>query len=110
MNGVMGVAKEIDGVKKAVVNLPKYLVNKALEKAELRGLAVEAIMEIVKAMELEDQMRFVEYTVKLTKGKANLRLVAVDLILMLMTSMRDPLGVELDCEDSHSWGDRKSVV
>lgn len=104
MNGVMGVAKESDGVKKAVVNLPKYLVNKALQKAELRGLAVEAIMEIVKAMELEDQMRFVEYTVKLTKGKANLRLVAVDLILMLMTSMRDPLGVELDCEDSHSWG------
>lgn len=104
MNGVMGVAKESDGVKNAVVNLPKYLVNKAPEKAEPRGLAVEAIMEIVKAMELEDQMGFVEYTVKLTKGKANLRLVAVDLILMLMMSTRDPLGVELDCEDSHSWG------
>lgn len=60
MNGVMGVSKESDGVRKAVVNLPKYLVNKAPEKAELRGLAVEAIMEIVKAMELEDQMGFVE--------------------------------------------------
>lgn len=104
MNKMMGVAKESGGVKKAIVNLPKYLANKAPEKAELRGLAVEAIMEIVIAMEFEDQMGFVEYAVKMTQGKSNIRLLAVDLILMLTTSLRDPLGVDLNGEVSDSWG------
>ena len=47
MHRMMGVAKSSDGVKKAVVNLPRYLVQKAPEKTELRALAVGSIMEIV---------------------------------------------------------------
>ncbi|KAK3189568.1 hypothetical protein Dsin_029129 [Dipteronia sinensis] len=103
-NQMMGMARESEEIKKAVVNLPKYLVNKAPEKAEPRGLAVEAIMEIVKAMEVEDQIGFSEYTVKMSRGKANLRLLAVDLILTIMMSLRDPLGVDLDVEVENSWG------
>ncbi|KAK0607776.1 hypothetical protein LWI29_020360 [Acer saccharum] len=103
-NQMMGMAKESEEIKKAVVNLPKYLVNKAPEKAEPRGLAVEAILEIVKAMEVENQIGFAEYTVKMSRGKANLRLLAVDLILTIMMSLRDPLGVDLDVEVENSWG------
>ncbi|KAK3189572.1 hypothetical protein Dsin_029133 [Dipteronia sinensis] len=103
-NQMMGMARESEEIKKAVVNLPKYLVNKAPEKAEPRGLAVEAILEIVKAMEVEDQIGFAEYTVKMSRGKANLRLLAVDLILTIMMSLRDPLGVDLDVEVENSCG------
>ncbi|KAI9196349.1 hypothetical protein LWI28_023173 [Acer negundo] len=71
-----GYGQDSEEIKKTVVNLPKYLVNKSPEKAEPRGLAVEAIMEIVKAMEVEDQIGFAEYTVKMSRGKANLRLLA----------------------------------
>ncbi|GAV74919.1 Cnd1 domain-containing protein [Cephalotus follicularis] len=102
---VVGVEKESEGVRKAVVNLPRYLAQKAPEKAEPRGLAVEAIVEIVRAMEFQDQIGFIEYVVKMTQGKASLRLLAVDLILMLMMSLRDPLGVDLDGDTKHhSWG------
>ncbi|KAI9195668.1 hypothetical protein LWI28_017082 [Acer negundo] len=104
INQMMGMAKESEEIKKTVVNLPKYLVNKSPEKAEPRGLAVEAIMEIVKAMEVEDQIGFAEYTVKMSRGKANLRLLAVDLILTIMMSLRDPLGVDLDVEVENYWG------
>jgi len=93
-----------NGVKKAVVNFPRYLAQKAPEKSEPRALAVESIMEIVKVMEFEDRIGFVEYVVKMTQGKANLRLLAVDLILMLMMSLRDPLGVGSGIEVKDSWG------
>ena len=104
MHRMMGVAKSSDGVKKAVVNLPRYLVQKAPEKTELRALAVGSIMEIVKVMEFNDQIGFVEYVLKMTQGKASLRLLGVDLILMLMMSLKDPLGVELDGEVKSEWG------
>ena len=77
----------------------------APEKAEPRGFAVEAILEIVKLMELEDQVGFVEYAVKMTQGKANLRLLGVDLILNLIMLLKDPLvEVDLDCEVRNSCG------
>lgn len=101
---VMGMAKDSGEIKKAIVNLPKYLVHKAPEKAEGRASAVEAIMEIVRAMEYEDQIGFVEYVVKMTQGKAQLRLLAVDLVPMLMMSCRDPLGVNLETGVENSWG------
>ncbi|KAF5738722.1 Condensin-2 complex subunit D3 isoform 1 [Tripterygium wilfordii] len=101
---MVGIAKESDGVKKAVVNLPRYLVHKAPEKAEPRSLAVEAMMEIIKAMDFEDQIAFVEYVVKMTQGKTNLRLLAVDLILMLMMSLSDTLELDSVCETTESWG------
>ena len=67
MNRMMGMAKEFDGVKKAIVNLPRYLLQKAPEKSELWALAVESLMEIVKTSEFEDQIGFVKYVVKMTQ-------------------------------------------
>ncbi|XP_058000935.1 uncharacterized protein LOC110633017 isoform X2 [Hevea brasiliensis] len=99
-----GIAKKNEGVKRALVNLPRYLAQKAPEKAEPRVLAVEATIEIVSAMELNDQIGFTEYVVKMTQGKANLRLLGVDLILNLMMFLKDPFGVYLDCEVKDLWG------
>lgn len=104
VNRMMGMAKDSGEIKKAIVNLPKYLVHKAPEKAEGRASAVEAIMEIVRAMEYEDQIGVVEYVVKMTQGKAQLRLLAVDLVPMLMMSCRDPLGVNSETGVENSWG------
>ncbi|XP_065863666.1 uncharacterized protein [Euphorbia lathyris] len=99
-NHMMNMAKKNESVKGAVVNLPRYLVVKAPEKAEPRGLAVEAIMEIVKAMESDGQVVFVAYVVKMTQGKASLRLLGVDLLLNLMMLLKAPFDSELQ----NSWG------
>ncbi|KAH1209126.1 Condensin-2 complex subunit D3 [Glycine max] len=99
---VTGLSNQCDGVKKALVNFPRYLAKKAPEKAEPRALAVDSIMEVVKVMEFDDQIAFVKYVVQMAQGKSNLRLLAVDLILNLVTSLRDPLGVE--SEGSEAWG------
>lgn len=99
-----GKAKKNEGVKRALVHLPRYLAQKAPEKAEPRVLAVEAITEIVRAMELTDQIEFAEYAIKMTQGKANLRLMGVDLTLNLMMFLKDPFGVYLDCEVKDLWG------
>ncbi|XP_022722411.1 condensin-2 complex subunit D3 [Durio zibethinus] len=101
---MMELGNESDGVKKAVVNFPRYLVQKAPEKAEPRALAVESIMEVVKVMDLEDQIGYIEYVLKMTKGKANLRLLGVDLIAMMLMSLRDPLGVYSDVKVRDYWG------
>lgn len=103
MNKMMGMAKEFDGVKKAVVNLPKYLLQKAPEKSEPRALAVESVMEIVKTMEFEEQTEFVKYVVKMTHGKSQFRLLAVDLIPMLIMSLKGPLEVNSENEIRDSW-------
>lgn len=99
-----GKAKKNEEVKRALVHLPRYLAQKAPEKAEPRVLAVEAITEIVRAMELTDQIEFAEYAIKMTQGKANLRLMGVDLTLNLMIFLKDPFGVYLDCEVKDLWG------
>ncbi|OWM71236.1 condensin-2 complex subunit D3 [Punica granatum] len=94
---MMGLTKEFDGVQKAVINLPKYLAHKAPEKAEPRALAVESIMEVVRLMEHSAQIGFVEYVVKMSEGKSNLRLLGVDLLVILMILLGDTL---LENEDS----------
>lgn len=99
------LSRENDGVRKALVYLPRFLAMKAPEKSEPRALAVDSIMEIVRAMENEDRIGFTEYVAKMTKGKTPLRLLAVDLILAFLTSLPDPLGVKdsgevFDCQ----WG------
>nr|KYP62448.1 Condensin-2 complex subunit D3 [Cajanus cajan] len=96
-----------DGVKKALVNFPRYLAVKAPEKAEPRALAVDSIMEVVRVVEDEEQIAFVKYVVQMAQGKSSLRLLAVDLILNLVMSLKNPLGVEsLDSESglSEVWG------
>ncbi|MED6210281.1 hypothetical protein PIB30_062692 [Stylosanthes scabra] len=103
---MMKVAKENEGVKKAVVNLPRYLVNRAPEKAEPRALAVESVTEIVRVMEIEDQVSFVKYVVSMCLGKSNLRLLGVDLVLSLVMSLKDPLGLNSEEEEGGDdpWG------
>ena len=97
-------ANRSEGVKKAMVNLPKYLVLKAPEKSEPRALAVESIMEIVRRMEFGDQIGFVEHVLKMSQGKSNLRLLATDLIPMLAMSLKDPLGLDSENDVKDSWG------
>ena len=103
-NQMMNVARENEGVKKAVVNFPRYLAHRAPEKAEPRALAVESIMEIVRVMEFGDQIAFVKYVLSMSQGKSNLRLLAVDLVLSLVMSLKDPLGVNSEEEGNDPWG------
>lgn len=104
VNRMMGMGQYSDEIKKAVVNLPKYMVHKAPEKAEPRALAVESIVEVVKILDFEDQVEFADYVVKMSQGKGQFRLLAVDLILLLMTAIRDPLELDSDNETENSWG------
>ncbi|KAI4345407.1 hypothetical protein L6164_012535 [Bauhinia variegata] len=101
---MMAIAEESDGVKKAIIQFPKYLARKVLDKAEPRALAVESIMEIVRILAFEEQIGFVKYAVKMTQGKSNLRFLGTDLILNLLVSLKDPLGVESEDEMEQSWG------
>ncbi|KAI3407688.1 Cnd1 domain-containing protein [Psidium guajava] len=102
-NFMVDAGKECEGIMKAVVNFPKYLVQKAPEKSELRASAVESIMEIFRALEYRYQISFVEYVVKMTEGKSSFRLLAVDLIVPIMMSVEDVLGVQAN-EVNDSWG------
>ncbi|KAG9443799.1 hypothetical protein H6P81_015139 [Aristolochia fimbriata] len=95
---VMTMAKESPAIKKVTVYFPRFLIGKAPEKSESRVFAVESIMEIVKSMEFEDQVGFADYVVKMTEGKAQLRIIAVDLIPMLIMSLPDPSD-----QESSSW-------
>lgn len=105
VNIMIEMTKDSDEIKKAVVNLPKYLVHKSPEKAEPRALAVESIGEVVKILDFEDQIGFVDYVVKMSQGKGQFRLLAVDLFLVLMMSIRNPLGSGSDNEvEDSSWG------
>ncbi|GMI80109.1 Condensin [Hibiscus trionum] len=98
------LGNESDGVKKAVVNFPRYLAQKAPEKAEPRALAVDSIMEVVKVMDFEDQVGYVDYVLKMAHGKTNLRLLGVDLIAMMLMSLRDPFGLDLEIKIRDYWG------
>ncbi|KFK33804.1 hypothetical protein AALP_AA5G062300 [Arabis alpina] len=102
---IIGLGKDNTELKKVVCNLPKFLVHKAPEKAEPRGFAVEAILEIVKAMEVEDQYEFIGFVVKMGQGKSNMRILAVDLIPLLISSLGNPLGITSSENGSQdSWG------
>ncbi|KAI3691568.1 hypothetical protein L6452_31364 [Arctium lappa] len=100
------MARDSDEIRKAMVNLSKYLVGKAPERAEPRALAVESILEIVKALEYKEQIDFADYVVKMTCGKPQLRLLAVDLIPTLIMSLNDPLAVCSEIGYESSWGFR----
>ncbi|KAL7595809.1 hypothetical protein Lser_V15G30715 [Lactuca serriola] len=99
VNKMAVMAKNSDEIRKAMVNLPKYLVSKAPEKSEPRALAVDSILEIVKSLEHKEQMEFADYVVKMTIGKPQLRLLAVDLIPILITTLNNPLGTSSENND-----------
>ncbi|CAL9074433.1 unnamed protein product [Musa textilis] len=100
------LAQDNDAVKDALVYLPRFLATKAPVKSELRACAVDSIMVIVWAMKPEDQIRFTQYVVMMTQGKPQLRLLAVDLILALLTLLPDPLGVKESAQEFNgkAWG------
>ncbi|CAA0817502.1 binding [Striga hermonthica] len=93
-----------DGIKKAVANMPKYLVQKSPERADPRALAVESIIEIVKALDSEHQVKFADYVVKMSQGKGQLRLLSVDLIPVLIMSVKGPFGFDSAEGEGDSWG------
>ncbi|GJM95486.1 hypothetical protein PR202_ga12226 [Eleusine coracana subsp. coracana] len=99
----LGAEEEEEGVRNAVAYLPRYLAVKAPDKTEARGLAVDAIVEVVQALGEEDREGFAGYVVAMAKGKAKGRLLAVDLVLamlpMLLPSNEDGTGMVED-----SWG------
>ncbi|MQM18444.1 hypothetical protein Taro_051437, partial [Colocasia esculenta] len=88
------IARDSDAIRKAMVYFPRFLAVKAPEKSEPRASAVDAIVEIVRTMEPDDQVAFTEFVNKLTQGKPQHRLLAVDLILSLMTTLSNPLGAD----------------
>ncbi|KAJ3681372.1 hypothetical protein LUZ60_015861 [Juncus effusus] len=84
VNKIAPLSNENEGVKNALVFLPRFLATKSPEKAEYRAIAVETILEISRLFTTDDFVSFVHYTVKLAKGKPKLRLLSVDLILGLL--------------------------
>lgn len=103
-NEMVGMSKDSSFLRKAVVNLPRYLAHKAPEKSDARALAVESILDIVKALEFSDQVGFVDYVMKMAQGKSPLRYLAVDLIPKLMMSL-EVSGSEFD-KGEDSWKSR----
>ncbi|KAG8369944.1 hypothetical protein BUALT_Bualt14G0065900 [Buddleja alternifolia] len=104
VNRMLGMGESSGDIRKAVVNMPKFLVNKAPEKAEPRAFAVESIMEIVKAFDFDCQVEFADYVVKMSQGKGQFRLLSVDLIPVIMMSIKDPLGFDMVDGVENSWG------
>uniref|UniRef100_A0A1D1Y9J5 Condensin-2 complex subunit D3 n=1 Tax=Anthurium amnicola TaxID=1678845 RepID=A0A1D1Y9J5_9ARAE len=103
------LAKGNDAMRAALVYFPRFLSMKAPEKSEPRASAVDAIVEIVRVMEPEDRVTFIEFVHKMTEGKPQFRLLAVDLTLSLLTTLPDPLGAddtdEIDDAECHNgWG------
>ncbi|XP_073306940.1 condensin-2 complex subunit CAP-D3 [Primulina huaijiensis] len=104
VNRMVELGESSSDIKKAVANLPKYLAQKAPEKAEPRALAVESIIEIVKALDFEDQVGFADYVVKMSQGKGQFRLLSVDIIPVLMMSLSGSLGFDMVNGVENSWG------
>lgn len=99
----LGAEEGEDEVRKAVVYLPRYLAMKAPDKSEARALAVEAIVEVVRALGAEQGESFAGYVVAMSKGKAKMRLLAVDLVLAMLPVLLPSDGGDCDLEEG-SWG------
>ncbi|KAL2229753.1 condensin-2 complex subunit D3 [Sesamum indicum] len=106
VNDMVGMCESSSDIKMAVANMPKYLVQRAPDKSEPRALAVDSIMEIVKALDFEYQGEFADYIIKMTQGKGQFRLLAVDLVPVFITSLRSPLGFDMVDAVESSWGTR----
>uniref|UniRef100_A0A0E0MNB9 Condensin complex subunit 1 C-terminal domain-containing protein n=1 Tax=Oryza punctata TaxID=4537 RepID=A0A0E0MNB9_ORYPU len=99
----LGVEGGEDGVRKAVGYLPRYLAAKAPEKSEARALAVEAIVEVVRAMGQLEVEGFAGYVLAMAKGKAKGRLLAVDLVLAMLPLLLPSEGDDCGLQEG-SWG------
>lgn len=99
VNRMVEMGGDSDEIKKAVANMPKFLLQRAPEKAEPRAAAVDSIMEIVKALDCVHQVEFADYVVKMSRGKTQFRVLAVDLMPVIMMSLKDAFEFDED-----SWG------
>lgn len=89
--------------RKVVRYLPRYLAMKAPEKSDARGLAVEAIVEVVRAMEPREREDFAAYMVSMARGKAKGRLFAVDMVLAILPVLLQSEADEFGLKEG-SWG------
>ncbi|KAH6769692.1 binding protein [Perilla frutescens var. hirtella] len=103
VNKMVRMSEHSDEIKKAVANMPKYLVQRAPEKAEPRASAVESIMEIVKALDFDHQVEFADHVVKMSQGKTQFRVLSVDLIPVLMISLKGAFGFDVVDRVEDSW-------
>ncbi|KAF7068764.1 hypothetical protein CFC21_074499, partial [Triticum aestivum] len=94
---------EEEGIRKLVGYLPRLLAVKAPEKSEARGLAVEAIVEVVQAMEPLQREGFTAYLVAMSRGKAKGRLFAVDMVLAMLPVLL-PSEIDESGLQEGSWG------
>uniref|UniRef100_A0ACD5XHR3 Uncharacterized protein n=1 Tax=Avena sativa TaxID=4498 RepID=A0ACD5XHR3_AVESA len=76
---------------------------KAPEKSEARGLAVEAIVEVVQAMEPHEREGFTAYVVTMAQGKAKGRLFAVDMVLAMLPVLL-PTEMDESSMGEGTWG------
>ncbi|KAM3279484.1 hypothetical protein ACQJBY_046701 [Aegilops geniculata] len=95
--------EEEEGIRKLVGYLPRLLAAKAPEKSEARGLAVEAIVEVVQAMEPLQREGFAAYLVAMSRGKAKGRLFAVDMVLAMLPVLL-PSEIDESGLQEGSWG------
>ncbi|KAJ7543820.1 hypothetical protein O6H91_09G053500 [Diphasiastrum complanatum] len=86
--------KGCNAMRTAVAALCRYMSFKAPEKNDPRGLAVETVLTVVRAITSREQQQFGGFVVKLSRGKPRHRLFAIDLTLALLTNLPDPLGIE----------------
>ncbi|GAA0144232.1 chromatin/chromatin-binding, or -regulatory protein [Lithospermum erythrorhizon] len=103
VNRMVSAGRNSSEIMKSVVNLPKYLVNKAPEKADGRALAVESIMEVVKVLDFEYQTEFADFVVKMSQGKGQFRLLAVDLVPTMIMSLKSCSRDEIEEGDENPW-------
>uniref|UniRef100_A0A8R7QHL8 Condensin complex subunit 1 C-terminal domain-containing protein n=1 Tax=Triticum urartu TaxID=4572 RepID=A0A8R7QHL8_TRIUA len=99
----LGKEGEELGIRKVVGYLPRLLAVKAPEKSEARGLAVEAIVEVVQAMEPLQREGFAAYLVAMSRGKAKGRLFAVDMVLAMLPVLL-PSEIDESGLQEGSWG------
>ncbi|KAI4364441.1 hypothetical protein MLD38_020533 [Melastoma candidum] len=101
---VVELGRHSGGVKQAILNLPKYLAQKVPEKSELRAEGVESIMEVVKMLDDHEHVEFFDYVLRMSQGKNNLRILAVDLITAVFMNFRDLLRIGLEEGGEITWG------
>lgn len=104
VNRMVEMSEYSDEIKKAVANMPKFLLQRAPEKAEPRAAAVESIMEIVKTLDCDRQVEFADYVVKMSQGKTQFRVLAVDLIPVFLMSLKGVFGFDMVDKVVDSWG------
>ncbi|KAK1627576.1 hypothetical protein QYE76_001891 [Lolium multiflorum] len=92
-----------EGVRKLVEYLPRLLAMKAPEKTDARALAVEAIVEVVQAMQPYEREGFTAFVVTMAKGKAKGRLFAVDMVLAMLPVLL-PSEMDESSLGEDSWG------